>query len=140
QGGELSRAVGNKEAIMNAFCDGIRRCRQIAYSARLTTWESLKSRGPIARGTLITTVLLLGGCSWFSNDEPAFPPSTGGPTIATVPNGLPGDSANADYTDQELRALLGNAPRPLPAPPAPPKAADTNAPDAQKPEASTAPA
>ncbi|HWT97666.1 MAG TPA: hypothetical protein VN229_08615, partial [Terriglobales bacterium] len=94
---------------------------------------------------VVTALLALGGCSWFSNDEPAFPPSSGGPNIAAVPNGLPGDSGNAEYSDQELRALLGSAPRPLPPAPAAPKAADTGTPDNaapadNAPTASTAPA
>jgi flagellar motor protein MotB len=92
--------------------------------------------------TLLAALLALGGCSWFSNDEPAFPPTSGGPSIAAVPNGLPGDGGSAEYSDQELRALLGSAPRPLPAPPAAPKAADTGTPDnaAPAPAASAAPA
>ncbi|HVI90338.1 MAG TPA: OmpA family protein [Dongiaceae bacterium] len=92
--------------------------------------------------TLLAALLALGGCSWFSNDEPAFPPSSGGPNIAAVPNGLPGDGGNAEYSDQELRALLGSAPRPLPPAPAAPKAADTGTPDNAAPaaNASTTPA
>ena len=123
---------------MNAFCDGIDRCQRERHTASLSAGKSF---GKLLRhGTMIAAVLVLGGCSWFEDDEPAFPPSTGGPNIAAVPNGLPGDSADAQYSDQELRALLESAPRPLPPPPAPPKAADTGAPGDAKPEASTNPA
>jgi outer membrane protein OmpA-like peptidoglycan-associated protein len=136
-------AVGNKEATMNAFCDGSQSCRpdQQTASPRANLYRGAAKL--LHRGALLTAVLVLGGCSWFEDSEPAFPPSSGGPNIAAVPNGLPGDSGDADYSDQELRALLGSAPRPLPPPPAPPKVADTNTPDASTPNtngATTAPA
>jgi outer membrane protein OmpA-like peptidoglycan-associated protein len=114
---------------MNAICDGSQRNGMASMTAKILT-----------RSIFLSAIVALGGCSLFGDSEPAFPPSTGGPNIATVAVGLPGDSANAEYTDQELRALLGTAPRPLPAPPEKPKAADSGTPDAAQPEASTAPA
>jgi outer membrane protein OmpA-like peptidoglycan-associated protein len=125
---------------MNAFCDGIHRCQREQTTASQSAGKNLTFGKFVQRGALIAALLVLGGCSWFEDDEPAFPPTTGGPNIAAVPDGLPGDAADADYSNQELRALLGSAPRPLPAPPAPPKAADTNAPDGTKPDASASPA
>jgi flagellar motor protein MotB len=123
---------------MNAFCDGIDRCQREQHTASLSAGKSF---GKLLRqSAMIAAVLALGGCSWFEDDEPAFPPSTGGPNIAAVPNGLLGDSADAQYSDQELRALLESAPRPLPPPPAPPKTADIAAPGDAKPEANTNPA
>jgi flagellar motor protein MotB len=125
---------------MNAFCDGSDRRRQGQGTVSLFAGKVFAAQRTVMRGTIIATTVILGGCSWFSNDEPAFPPTSGGPNIAAVATGLPGDSANAEYTDQELRALLGSAPRPLPAPPEKPKTADTNAPDATQPDASAEPA
>lgn len=124
---------------MNAFCDGIHRGRQIQASVGVEAGKIPAKGRLLGQIALLTAVMALGGCSWFGNDEPAFPPTSGGPSIAAVPNGLPGDSANADYTDQELRALLGSAPRPLPAPAQKPKAADVGAPGTQ-PDASASPA
>ncbi|HVJ40059.1 MAG TPA: OmpA family protein [Dongiaceae bacterium] len=115
---------------MNRFGNGDHRWRQPQYAIGSIAAERSGTGTLLKRGALIAAMLTLGGCSWFSNDEPAFPPTSGGPSIATVPDGLPGDSANAQYSDQELRALLGSAPRPLPPPPAEPKAADTGAPGA----------
>lgn len=121
---------------MDAFSDGIHRCQREQRSASLSAGKSASFGKFLRQGALFAALLVLSGCSWFEDDEPAFPPSTGGPNIAAVPNGLPGDSADADYSDQELRVILDSAPRPLPPPPAP-KAADTSTPDAAKPEAST---
>ncbi len=81
----------------------------------------------LRRWGILATVLLAGGCSWFGGDEPAFPPTAGGPDISTVPTGLGSDTANADYTDQQLGAQTDSAPRPEAAPPAP-KAAEGEAP------------
>jgi outer membrane protein OmpA-like peptidoglycan-associated protein len=125
---------------MNAFCDGSLRRRQSQEFGGQQSGATSMTRKILTPGVFLIAIVALGGCSLFGDSEPAFPPSTGGPNIATVAVGLPGDSANAEYTDQELRALLGTAPRPLPAPPEKPKSADTNAPDATQPEASTAPA
>ncbi len=125
---------------MNSFCDGSTHCRRAWNDGRLQAGEMSMPGKTLIRGALLAAIVLLGGCSWFGDAEPAFPPSTGGPNIAAVPVGLPGDGANAEYTDQELRALLGTAPRPLPAPPEAPKTANTNAPDTAQPEAGTAPA
>src|SRR5260221_13628721 len=125
---------------MNSFCDGSTDCRRAWNDGRLQAGEMSMPGKTLIRGALLAAIVLLGGCSWFGDAEPAFPPSTGGPNIAAVPVGLPGDGANAEYTDQELRALLGTAPRPLPAPPEAPKTANTNAPDTAQPEAGTAPA
>lgn len=121
---------------MNRFGNSDFRGRQPRNAIGAIAAELSDATTLLKRGVLLAAMLTLGGCSWFSNDEPAFPPTSGGPSIASVPNGLPGDSANAQYSDQELRALLGSAPRPLPPPPAEPKAADTQAPDATTPEAS----
>lgn len=118
---------------MNRFGNSDLRGRQSANAIGAIAAERSNAKTLLKRGVLLAAMLTLGGCSWFSNDEPAFPPTSGGPNIASVPNGLPGDSANAQYSDQELRALLGSAPRPLPPEP---KAADTQAPDATAPEAS----
>lgn len=125
---------------MNKFGDSNQRCRKEQHvTAGAVAVERTSLRQAAAKAAAFAGLLVLGGCSWFSNDEPAFPPTSGGPNIAAVPDGLPGDSSNADYSDQDLRALLGAAPRPAPAPP---KAADTNAntPDEAAPAASAAPA
>ena len=99
---------------MNAFSDGIHRCQREQPSASLNAGKSATFGKFLRQGALFAAVLVLSGCSWFEDDEPAFPPTTGGPNMAAVPNGLPGDSADADYSDQELRVILDSAPRPLP--------------------------
>ncbi|MET1027924.1 MAG: OmpA family protein [Dongiaceae bacterium] len=87
---------------------------------------------------ILAAVLLVGGCSWFTDDEPAFPPTAGGPNIATVPEGLGSDTANAEYSDQDLSVQTESAPRPAPPPPPAPKEPEAEAPSSPAPTASTA--
>jgi len=92
----------------------------------------------LRRWGILTAVLLMGGCSWFTDDEPAFPPTAGGPNIATVPEGLGSDTANAEYSDQDLSVQTETAPRPAPPPPPAPKTPEAEAPAAPAPTASIA--
>jgi flagellar motor protein MotB len=120
------------------FCDASDLERDGRQFAARRQNASLWTRS-LRRWGILATALLAGGCSWFGGDEPAFPPTAGGPDIATVPTGLGSDTANAEYTDQQLGIQAESAPRPVAPPPAPAKAAETAPADGSAPAAAAEP-
>ncbi len=138
----------------------------IAGSLQVSPAGSRTPGAKMSRGKCVAVAafVLLGGCSWFS-DEPSEPPApvtidspavgtsgevpavTGVPdqpatpevsVLDNAPQGLGSDSASAQYGD-ELTMPSIQAPRPVPPPPPPPVEVPPAA-DAQTPPADGAPA